>query len=154
VLKVRRAAAYGLARVGEGWARDVLQKLARDDKQWFVRSGATEALQLMSEDRGEGPPIDLTPLDMDNLGWLVQWSASKGQPIGLGKSAAQALQRALEDLDPTVRLAAVHTYAYLGDAEIVPTLRNRLKDDNAFVREAAYHALEEIARRKGEVVPQ
>ena len=155
VVRVRRAVAYGLARVGADWARELLTKLERDDKQWFVRSGATEALQLMRADSGEDEgAINLTPLDMDNLGWLVQWAASKGQPIGLGKSAAQALQRALEDLDPSVRLAAAHTYAHLGDAEIVPTLRQRLKDDNPLVRDAAYHALEAIARRKNEIVPQ
>ncbi len=155
IVRVRRAAAYGLARVGEEWARDRLAKLEREDKQWLVRSAATDALQAMRADSGEGEePIDLTPLDMDNLGWLVQWAASKGQPVGVGKAAAQALQRALEDPDPTVRLAAAHTYAYLGDAESIPALRARLKDDNALVRDAAYHALEDIARRKGEVVPQ
>ncbi len=154
VMRVRRAVTYGLARVGEGWARDLLQKLERDDKQWFVRSAATEALRLMSGDGGDGEAIDLTPLDMDDLGWLVQWSASKGQPIGLGKSAAQALRRALEDDDPSVRLAAVYTYAHLGDAESIPILRPRLKDDNPLVRDEAYRALEAIARRKNEVIPQ
>jgi HEAT repeat protein len=154
VMRVRRAAAYGLARVGEDWARELLVKIERDDKQWFVRSGATEALRLMNEEFGEGAPIDLTPLDMDNLGWLVQWAAQKGQPIGLGKSARQALQRALEDVEPNVRLAAVHTYAHLGDAESIPVVRTRLNDDAPQVKEAAYRALEAIAQRTNEVVPQ
>ncbi len=153
VLRVRRAVTYGLARVGEDWARDLLKKIEHDDKQWFVRSGATEALKLMEEEAGEGAAIDLTPLDKDNLGWLVQWTASKGQPIGLGKPAAQALQRALEDSDVTVRLAAVHTYAYIGDADIIPALRARLSDDDPQVREATYRALEEIARRADQVIP-
>ncbi|HEY4689657.1 MAG TPA: HEAT repeat domain-containing protein [Anaerolineae bacterium] len=154
VVRVRRASVYGLARTGEVWARDLLMKLERQDPQWFVRSGATEALRLMSEESGESAPIDLTPLDRDNLGWLIQWAASKGQPIGMGKLAAQALRRALEDLDPNVRLAAVHTYAALGDVEIIPVLRARLTDDQPHVRDAAYRALEEIARRKNESVPQ
>jgi len=119
-----------------------------------LHSSATEALRLMSEESGESAPIDLTPLDRDNLGWLIQWAASKGQPIGMGKLAAQALRRALEDLDPNVRLAAVHTYAALGDVEIIPVLRARLTDDQPHVRDAAYRALEEIARRKNESVPQ
>lgn len=154
VLRVRRAVTYGLARVEQGWARDTLARLEREDKQWFVRSGATEALRLMSEEQGQGEPLDLTPLDMNNLGWLVQWSASKGQPIGLGKSATQALQRALEDLDPNIRLAAIYTYVRLGDKDSIPLLRGRLKDDHPLVREAAYHALQDVARRTREVVPQ
>jgi HEAT repeat protein len=152
VLRVRRAVTYGLARVDQPWARETLTRLERDDKQWFVRSGATEALRLMNEESGEGKPVNLTPLELNNLGWLVQWSASKGQSIGMGKSASQALQRALEDLDPNIRLAAVYTFAHLGDRDIVPILKNRLKDDQPDVREAAYRALQEIARRTGEVV--
>ncbi|HKZ86486.1 MAG TPA: HEAT repeat domain-containing protein [Anaerolineae bacterium] len=154
VMRVRRAVTFGLARVGEDWARDLLVKMERGDKQWFVRSAATDALHIRNEESGEGDAIDLTPLDRDNLGWLVQWTAQKGQPIGIGQSAAQALQRALEEPDVSVRLAAVYTYAHLGDGEIIPELRKRLKDDDSLVRDAAYRALEEIARRTGEVVPQ
>ena len=154
VLRVRRASAYGLARVGQEWAREILIKLERDDKQWFVRSGATEALKLMDEESGEGEPIDLSPLDRDNLGWLIQWSASKGQPIGLGRSAVHALERGLGDLDPAVRLAAIHTYTHLGDPESIPLLRERLKDENAAIRHAAFEALRQLALRSRAVVPQ
>ena len=82
----------------------------------------------------------------------MNWSVKKAQPPGIGKRAEQALQRALIDLDPNVRLAAIHSYAYLGDASNVPLLRTRLSDEAPHVREAAYYALEEIAWRKGEVV--
>ncbi|HET7089254.1 MAG TPA: HEAT repeat domain-containing protein [Anaerolineae bacterium] len=154
ILRVRRAVAFGLARVGEDWARDLLVKMERGDKQWFVRSAATDALHIRNEELGEGDAIDLTPLDRDNLGWLVQWTAQKGQPIGIGQLAAQALQRALEEPDASVRLAAVYTYAHLGDGDIIPELHKRLKDDDSLVRDAAYRALDEIARRTGEIVPQ
>jgi len=153
VIRVRRAAAYGLARVGEDWARALLTRLEREDKQWFVRSAASDALKLMNEEQGDGETVDLTPLDRDNLGWLVQWAASKGQSLGIGKSATQTLLRALEDLDPNVRLAAVRTYAHIGDADSIPALRARLKDDQPPVRDAAYHAIDAIARRTGEAVP-
>jgi HEAT repeat protein len=154
VMGVRRAVTFGLARVGEGWARDLLVKMERDDRQWFVRSAAIDALHLRSEEHGEGEAIDLTPLDRDNLGWLVQWTAQKGQPVGIGQPAAQALQRALEEPDVSVRLAAVYTYAHLGDADIIPELRKRLRDVDSLVRDAAFRALEEIARRTAEFVPQ
>lgn len=153
-LRVRRASAYGLAGIGQAWARETLVRLERDDKQWFVRSGATEALQLANAERSEGAALDLSPLDKDNLGWLIQWAASKGQSIGMGKSAEQALQRALEDSDPNARLAAVHTYAHLGDAASIPALRQSLKDEDAQVRDAAYRALQAIALKQGEFVPQ
>ncbi|HJW83200.1 MAG TPA: HEAT repeat domain-containing protein [Anaerolineae bacterium] len=152
VVRVRRAAVFGLARIDQDWARELLTRVARDDKQWAVRSSATDALRLAGVDSSEAAPVDVSPLDMNNLGWLVDWSASKGQPLGIGKPAEQALQRALIDLDPNVRLAAIHSYAYLGDASIMPLLRTRLSDEVPHVREAAYYALEVIAWRKGEVV--
>ena len=154
VMRVRRAVAFGLARVGEDWARNLLVKMERGDKQWFVRSAATDALHIGNEESGEGDAIDLTPLDRDNLGWLVQWTAQKGRPMGIGKAAEAALQRALEEPDASVRLAAVYTYAHLGDGEIIPELRMRLKDGDPLVRDAAYRALDEIVRRTGTVVPQ
>jgi HEAT repeat protein len=154
VVRVRRAAVFGLACIDQPWARDRLLTMQREDPQWAVRSSATDALRLigLGDEESEEAALDVTPLDRDSLGWLVQWSAVKGQSIGRGQAAEQALQRALDDLEPNVRLAAVHTYAHLGDKASIPALVNKLKDENPQVRDAAYHALVEIARRRGEIV--
>ena len=154
VVRVRRAAVFGLACIDQPWARDRLLTMQREDPQWAVRSSATDALRLigLGDEESEEAALDVTPLDRDSLGWLVQWSAVKGQSIGRGQAAEQALQRALDDLEPNVRLAAVHTYAHLGDKANIPALVNKLKDENPQVRDAAYHALVEIARRRGEIV--
>jgi HEAT repeat protein len=41
---VRRAAAYGLGEIEALWARELLEKTAREDPQWIVRSAAGTAL--------------------------------------------------------------------------------------------------------------
>ncbi len=44
-LDVRRAVAYGLGRIRQPWAEELLNKLQVEDDQWVVRNAATEMLE-------------------------------------------------------------------------------------------------------------
>jgi hypothetical protein len=44
-LLVRRAVVYGLVRVRQPWALQLLEKMQVEDEQWVVRSAATQALE-------------------------------------------------------------------------------------------------------------
>ena len=44
-LNVRRAVAYGLGRIHEPWAEELLNKLQTEDDQWVVRNSAQEVLE-------------------------------------------------------------------------------------------------------------
>jgi HEAT repeat protein len=149
--RVRRAACYGLARVNQPWALDILTRLMREDKQWIVRSGAEDALSIARGDLTakdeQAFKLDLTPIDPDNIGWLIEWGAARGESIGPGAPSRRALQRALEDDAVKVRVAAANTYAYIGDGAAVNALRQRLHDPEPEVRDAAYRALLHIAQR-------
>jgi HEAT repeat protein len=156
-IKVRRAAAYGLAATDQDWARDLLKKLEHDDKQWFVRSAALDALSLMqtrSRRPTEEPPIDLTPLVIDQQGWLVEWAAQQGLGIGVGRQANAALLRAMTDGPTPVRLAALQTLRLIGDLSYHDQLRALLYDPDRAVREAAFTALEAIGQRTGQHLPR
>ncbi|MBI5566337.1 MAG: HEAT repeat domain-containing protein, partial [Chloroflexi bacterium] len=156
-IKVRRAAAYGLAATGQDWARDLLRKLEHDDKQWFVRSAATDALSLMQarvRRPTEEPPIDLTPLIIDQQGWLVEWAAQQGLGIGVGRQANAAMLRAMTEGPMPVRLAALQTLRLTGDLGHHDQLRALLYDPDQAVREAAFTALETISQRTGQPVPR
>ena len=156
-IKIRRAAAYGLAATGQDWARDLLKKLERDDKQWFVRSAATDALSIMqarSRKPTDDPALDLSPLVIDQQGWLVEWAAQQGIGIGVGRQANAALLRALAEGQPPVRLAAIRTLQHTGDLSHHDTLRALLHDPDRTVREAAFAALEAIGQRTGQPLPR
>jgi HEAT repeat protein len=156
-IKVRRAAAYGLAATGQDWARDLLKKLEHDDKQWFVRSAATDALGLMQarvRRPAEEPAIDLTPLVIDQQGWLVEWAAQQGIGIGVGRQANAAMLRAMTDGPTPVRLAALQTLRLSGDLSHHDQLRALLYDPDRAVREAAFTALETIGQRTGQPLPR
>ncbi len=156
-IKVRRAAAYGLAATDQDWARDLLRKLERDDKQWFVRSAATDALSLMQarvRPATADAPLDLTPIVIDQQGWLVEWAAQQGLGIGVGRQANEAMQRAMLEGTTPVRLAALQTLRLIGDLSHHDQLRPLLYDSDRAVREAAFTALETIGQRTGHRLPR
>ena len=156
-IQVRRAAAYGLAATGQDWARDRLRKLEHDDKQWFVRSAATDALSLMTaraRPPTEEPPLDLTPPVIDQQGWLVEWAAQQGLGLGVGRQATAAMLRALAEGPPPVRLAALQTLRLTGDLGDHDRLRALLYDPDRAVREAAFVTLETIGQRAGQRLPR
>jgi HEAT repeat protein/GTPase SAR1 family protein len=156
-LKIRHAAAYGLAATNESWARELLTKMERDDSQWFVRTAATDALKIMNERATASlaaPSPDFSPIEIDQQGWLTEWAATQGIGIGVGKQATQALMRALDEGSTPVRLAAIQTILHIGDLSHHDKLRTLLFDPDRSIRDAAFNALEAIGARAGQAIPR
>jgi len=149
---VRRAAAFGLAATHEEWAREILTRLERDDPQWFVRSAATEALASMQV--AQEYTLDCSPVLLEQQGWLVEWGATRGMSVGLGRSAEPVLMRAVAEADTPIRLAAIHTLAHIGGESAIEPLRAQLASPDAAIRAAAYQALEAISTRTGLKIPR
>lgn len=148
-LIVRRAAVYGLLVVGEPWAKEILEEMQGDD-EWLVRNVALEALARMGGEEGEeAPPIDLTLPQAETEPWLIAWAAERGEGTGVGDAALDTLTRALNEGDGEIRQAAVETCRRLADPGTIDALRQRLRDPEPAVRQAALAALEEISRRHG-----
>ncbi len=134
----RRAAVFGLARVG---ALDVLQKAAREDDQWIVRSAALAALEEDAEKAAGIAP----PPEIERLPWLISWAATRGEGVGVGDAAQRMLRRALSEGDTPVCLTAAQTLAQVGRPDDVELLRAMLANPN--VAGTATEALAEISRR-------
>ena len=156
-IKVRRAATFGLALVGTEWARELLQKMEREESQWYVRQAALDASNRMTQmalPPAEQPLLDLSPVVIEQQGWLVEWAAQQGIGIGVGRQSTNALLRALEQGQPNVRQAALQTLRYVGDLELHDKLRAMLTDPDKAVRDATYLTLEAIGRREGVALPR
>ena len=138
----RRAAVFGLAQAG---ARDLLEKMARHDEQWIVRSGASVALAEI-EEQEKHPGVAPLP-KIERLPWLISWAAAQGTGVGVGDAARQMLWRALSEGDASVRLAAAQVLAQVGRPDDVEPLRATLTDPDSAVVSAALEALAEIGRR-------
>ncbi|HUX76220.1 MAG TPA: HEAT repeat domain-containing protein [Anaerolineae bacterium] len=139
---VRRAAVLGLAQVK---ARELLEKLAREDGQWIVRSAALAALDELDEREsisGVAPPPEV-----EQLPWLISWAASQREGVEVGDAARRMLRRAMSAGDAPVRLAAAQTLAQVGRPDDVELLKTALSDDDPSVANAALEALAGISRR-------
>ena len=138
----RRAAVFGLAQI-QAW--DLLEKVAREDEQWIVRSAASAALE--EREKQEKTPGVMPPPEIEQVPWLISWAAARGEGVGLGDVARRTLWRALSEGDAPIRLAAAQILAQVGRPEDVEPLRTALADPDPAITSAALEALAEIGRR-------
>jgi HEAT repeat protein len=143
-LHIRRAAVYGLAELDEYKAALLLDKIEREDEQWIVKSAAQGALQLISGRNRLSPWPVSSP---GNQGWLIAWSARRGESVPGGQAALPVLLNALSGAnEDTIRATAAIALARLTLPNGLPPLRSALRDPAARVREAAFLALCQIQR--------
>ncbi len=148
---VRRAAAYGLGEIDAIWARELLEKTAREDPQWIVRSAAASVLsEREQKEKPTPPPPPPVPWDM---GWLIAWAAEQGEGVGIGDAVFGPLLRALAEGPAPIRRAAAQTLGWVGRPEHVDPLRRALNDPKSDVARAALRTLEELSARYGLTIP-
>lgn len=149
-LEIRRAAVYGLSRVGRPWAITALYRAMFEDEQWFVRSAAEEAfLAAQSSDR-EGPHAHP---EADTLAWMVDWADARGQDTPAGEASREILIRVLQEGEPPYRVLAAETLGRLGHLAGLKPLYAALRDQNEDVRGAAYTALANLQMHLGKPLP-
>jgi HEAT repeat protein len=139
---VRRGAVYGLVHLG---VRDLLQKAAREDDQWIVRSAAQSAVEEL--DRQQKAYGIVPPPEVDQLPWLISWAAGRGEGVGLGEAARPMLWRALTEGDAATRVVAAQVLAQIGRLDDIKPLRAALTTSDPDVVDAVLVALAEISAR-------
>jgi hypothetical protein len=134
----RRAAVFGLARVPEAWALEMLEKAQVDDKEWVVRGAASEAAE-----RRHRPPwkIDPPPQELSEVPWLVAFAAREGLGIAPGKSSLEMLRRAITSSSLDESIAGLELAGWVGQGEFGMEIERALKSSDPHVRDAAYEAL-------------
>lgn len=92
-------AARGLGMIGDDDAVEVLLALVEaEDRAWFVRLAATEALGAIGDPRAIGP----LERELNSDAWLLQAKAAKALRL-LGNAGDGALRRAMGSQTPSVR---------------------------------------------------
>ncbi len=134
----RRAAIFGLARVPEPWALEMLEKAQVDDKEWVVRGAASEVVE-----RRHLPPwkIDPPPQELSEIPWLVALAAREGLGIAPGKSSLEMLRRALTSNSLDESIAGLELAGWMGHGEFGLEIERALKSSDPHLRDAAYEAL-------------
>jgi hypothetical protein len=139
-VNVRRAVVFGLARIKEPWAEEMLRQLQTGDEQWVVRNAAIQINEDMKLDAISIPkpmaPLHETP-------WLVSFASEKGMGISPGQAAWDMLANALKEGDEETQMAAMYIFRLKPqEAEpVMDTLVKLMTEKQDEVREAAYLTL-------------
>ncbi len=139
---LRRAVVYGLARVDEPWATELLQKMRVEDDQWVVRNSASEVLESMNGANDPRIPRPLKP--PSESPWLIAFAGTQGVGISPGAPATDLLMNALKSPKDEERLAALAYLKQRPTDGIVKQIYGAMYGDDPELREAAYLTLWEI----------
>jgi len=138
---LRRAVVYGLGRVNEPWAVEILQKVQIDDDQWVVRNSATEVLETRANLSAYAPQKLRAPSESP---WLIEFAGKQGVGISPGAPATDVLLLALKGEDPDSRLAALPYLKFTPTEGVIAGIYGAMYKDDPELREAAYNVLWEI----------
>ena len=138
---LRRAAMYGLGRIDQPWAVELLEKYRIDDKEWVVRNAATEVLDAHEEITDRAPKKLKAPSDSP---WLIEFASKHGMGVSPGVPATDVFLLALRGEELEYRLAAM-PYLKLTPSEFVLTgLYEAMFTDDPELRETAFNTLWEM----------
>ena len=141
-LQVRRAVVYGLARVDEPWAWDILHNLQVNDSQWIVKTAATEVIETRANPADPRVPRPLTP--PSQTPWLLEFAGKEGVGIPPGSPATDILIRALKSGNEVERMAALPYLRRTPSEGVIKEIYEAMQSDDSEMREAAYQILREL----------
>ena len=142
-LQVRRAVVYGLARVDEAWAQEIIQTLQVHDSQWIVKTAATEVIESKANPSDPRVPRPLAP--PSQTPWLIEYAGKQGVGITPGSPATDILLNALKTGNEVERLAALPYLRRTPNEGVIKEIYNVMQEDDLEMREAAYQFLWEVA---------
>ena len=135
---VRKAVIFGLQRIHQPWATEIIEKLYVGDEQWVVKDAAAQALKELAL---TNPSIPKPYPPTYNLPWLIAFGGERGIGVAPGKAAWDLLMLALKEGNESQRIATMEYLSFHGDSSSVAPLYHILYSDNERLSEAAYQAL-------------
>jgi HEAT repeat protein len=147
---VRRATIYGLRKVKEPWAIEMLQEMQIEDSQWVIKDAAAQAIEDITN---PDPAIPKDPPPLENLPWLIAFAGEQGLGISPGKPAYDMLARVVKEGGEEEILAALDQMKLRGVTEIFPFIYPLYYGDNPILKEAAFSLIWQVASMGAEIPP-
>ena len=141
-LLVRHAIVFGLARINEPWALQLLEKMAIEDGQWVVRNAAAQAIEDLKR---LNPHIPTAMPPLHEIPWMIKFAAKSGAGVSPGKQAVDVLIKALKDGDEYERMAALDYVRLYGTEDYTIQIYHILYGSQGELRETAFNALWHLA---------
>jgi HEAT repeat protein len=145
---VRRAVAYGLGRVNQPWAGELLAKLQVEDKEWIVRTSATEVMENRLRPDPHVPRRLPPPSESP---WLIEFAGKQGLGVSPDKLPTDLLLNALKTGTEEERLAALTYLRMMPNEGVFGALFQVMYSGDPVLREAAFLTLWEMSARGVEV---
>jgi HEAT repeat protein len=139
---LRRAIVYGLGRIDESWAIELLQKMQSDDDQWVVRNSASEVLEFRTS--AQNPRLPHPLRGASESPWLIEFASTQGVGISPGSPGTEALLAALKNGKEDERLAALPYLKQNPTEGVVKEIYGVMYSSDLEAREAAFLTLWEI----------
>lgn len=143
-LMVRRASAYGLGRIAEDWAMQLLAKLQTDDAQWIVRNAANEAIEERQRPNIYIPKRLPPPTESP---WIIAFAGKQGLGVTPDKPPTDLLLAALQSDSLDERIASLYYLRTLPVEDVLGALYKAMYGGNQELREAVYYTISELAAR-------
>jgi HEAT repeat protein/energy-coupling factor transporter ATP-binding protein EcfA2 len=137
-LVIRRAAVYGLSRIHEQWALDILSSAAIEDGQWIVRNAATQVIENKDIFKTNLIPILPHP---SNAPWLISFASKLGKGIPKSGFVKDILLSALEQGNVDERISALNYLRIIPDADVIKAILPLVTHKNRSIQQAAANAL-------------
>jgi HEAT repeat protein len=147
-LMVRRAATYGLGRIHEPWADELLNKLQVEDDQWAVRDAAAEVMQSALQANLRIPKRLPPPSESP---WIIAFAGKQGMGVSPDKQPTDLLLLALKSGTDDERLASLSYLRMMPMEGVFGGLYQAMYGGDPSLREAAFQTASEMAARGVEV---
>jgi len=139
---LRRAVVFGLKRVKEKWAAQMLESIQINDSEWVVRNAASEALNSMDN---LNPHVPLPLPSPSESAWLIEFAGKQGTGISPGSPATEILLTAFKSDQIEEQLAALPYLKQQPSDGVISSFYHAMYSDEPELREAVFIALCELA---------
>jgi HEAT repeat protein len=139
---LRRAVVFGLGRINEPWAVDILTSMQVQDEQWVVRTLAVELVEARQRPSPRVPHKLTAPSDTP---WIIEFAGRFGMGVAPGQPATDLLLLALKSENEEERHAALNYLRYTPTEGVMGALFNCIYGEDAALREAAYYLVWEMS---------
>jgi HEAT repeats/NACHT domain len=143
-LEVRRVVVYGLGRIRQPWAEELLAKLQVEDDQWVVRNAATE---MLDNHRKLDKHISRQLPQPSESPWLIAFAGKQGMGVSPDIPPTDLLLMALKSDNPEEQIASLAYLRMVPEEGVFGALYHAMYGGEPDLREAIYQTLSEMAAR-------
>jgi hypothetical protein len=141
---VRRSVVYGLGRIHEPWAEELLSFMETQDEQWAVRNAAAEVRANCGQPNPNIPRRLPPPTESP---WIITFAGKQGLGVSTDKPPIDLLLLALKSGTEEERLASLAYLRMMPTEGVFGALYQAMYCGVSTLREAVFQTLNEMAAR-------